>query len=178
MARKIWQSSAWRKKREEFIRGKSCQSCGSTENLAIHHKKDSKQLFFEENQIRKKILRELIEELIEKGKVKIKPRLVGYIAECPHCQHKNQIRTIRWIQCEECGKGFTPTPNRRNPIFSTNDDQFPVGIKFKCPSCNEENRIIVTTITNPDVRGTKIEGLFILQCRNCKKNIPIIFRTI
>jgi len=173
MARKIWQSSQWRKKREEFIRGKSCQSCRSAEKLAVHHKKDSKNLFFEENQIRKKIIRKLTEELVEKGKVKIKPRLVGYTSECPYCQHKKQIRTIQWVVCEGCGRGYTPTPNRREPIFSTNEDKIPVGIKYNCPFCNQEDTIITTRILNPNVRGTKIEDIFILKCRHCKKALKL-----
>lgn len=161
------------KKREEFIQGKSCQSCGSTENLAVHHKKDSKQLIFEENQNRKKIIRQLIEELVEKGKVKIKPRLVGYISKCPYCQRKKQIRTIKWVVCDRCGRGYTPTPNRREPIFSSNEDQFPVGIKYNCPFCNQEDTIITTTISNPNVRGTKIEGTFIITCIHCKKEFQL-----
>lgn len=38
MARKLWQSPEWRKKRQELIEGKSCVWCGSTEELVIHHK--------------------------------------------------------------------------------------------------------------------------------------------
>jgi len=34
---KPWQTAAWRKRRAEFIKDKSCQICGSTEHLAIHH---------------------------------------------------------------------------------------------------------------------------------------------
>jgi len=34
---KPWQLSRWEKRRKEFIKGKSCEWCGSRETLAIHH---------------------------------------------------------------------------------------------------------------------------------------------
>ena len=32
-----WQSKEWKSKAAEFIKGKSCEWCGSTENLVPHH---------------------------------------------------------------------------------------------------------------------------------------------
>ncbi len=37
--RKPWQTTAWRMRRADFIKGKSCEWCGSDENLAISHNK-------------------------------------------------------------------------------------------------------------------------------------------
>jgi len=34
---KIYDTPAWRKRRAEFIKGKSCERCGSKEYLSIHH---------------------------------------------------------------------------------------------------------------------------------------------
>ena len=34
---KPWTTPQWKKKRLEFIQGRTCEWCGSTENLAIHH---------------------------------------------------------------------------------------------------------------------------------------------
>ena len=43
MKRKIWQLASWRKRAIEFKKGKSCEWCGKTKDLSIHHpqKKDS-----------------------------------------------------------------------------------------------------------------------------------------
>ena len=35
---KPWKTDAWKKKREELIRDKCCEWCGSTENLSVAHK--------------------------------------------------------------------------------------------------------------------------------------------
>jgi hypothetical protein len=35
--RKIWSSSEWKKRRDEFIEGKCCEWCGSEDDLVIHH---------------------------------------------------------------------------------------------------------------------------------------------
>jgi len=39
---KPWRTRAWKEKRLEFLEGKTCDWCGSRENLAIHHSKHFK----------------------------------------------------------------------------------------------------------------------------------------
>ena len=34
-----WQTQEWKEKASEFVKGKSCEWCGSTENLVPHHPK-------------------------------------------------------------------------------------------------------------------------------------------
>jgi len=34
---KPWQISGWKKARKEFLKGKSCERCGSEEKLVVHH---------------------------------------------------------------------------------------------------------------------------------------------
>jgi len=41
---KPWQLSRWEKRRKEFIKGKSCEWCGSRETLAIHHPQERNSL--------------------------------------------------------------------------------------------------------------------------------------
>ena len=38
MTSKPWQLSEWKRKRQELLKDKRCEYCGSTENLVIHHK--------------------------------------------------------------------------------------------------------------------------------------------
>ena len=41
---KPWQLSKWEKRRKEFIKGKTCEWCGSEETLAIHHPQERNSL--------------------------------------------------------------------------------------------------------------------------------------
>jgi len=93
MKSKIWQLSAWRKRRKEFITDKSCSMCGSKENLAIHHPQ------------KKNSLTDLEYESFE-GAIILCKRCHGAYHKgwvlCPICK-KNYAKFF-FKQCSECHK--------------------------------------------------------------------------
>ena len=107
---KPWQSSAWKKKREEFLKGKSCEWCKSEKNLVIHHPKH----FHGLAEYRKSATRIMREYFSNKKNEEERQKLLAeaskdvaqiYSYFCPNCGYRAYARkTIRpEYKCKKCG---------------------------------------------------------------------------
>lgn len=77
---KPWQTAEWKRKREEFLKGKSCSSCGSQINLVIHHLHRMPDIKLHYNSVRSKMIKELVDE----GKLESEIANV-----CPNCGYQS-----------------------------------------------------------------------------------------
>ena len=121
---KPWQTSEWRKKRREFLKDGTCEWCGSTENLAIHHKNH-----FNALKEYKKILTKQMREYFENGKNREeKQELMAKALEkvnltysylCPNCGNSVYARkTISpKYKCKKCGEE-TDEPQKKQTAYS------------------------------------------------------------
>ena len=113
---KPWQTAIWKKKRDEFLKGKSCEWCGSEKNLVIHHA----QHFHGLKEYKKCITRFMQEYFARKDREEEKQRLLGeankdvsqtYEHLCPICGSSAYARkTVSpKYKCKKCG-AETDTP--------------------------------------------------------------------
>ena len=65
---RLYASKEWKAKRAEFIEGKSCEWCGSTEKLAIHHTYTTKIKY---HHLKNKLIKELLFEKMCNGEFKV-----------------------------------------------------------------------------------------------------------
>jgi hypothetical protein len=133
MSKKPWKSVEWRKKREEFLRGKSCVWCGSVEQLVIHHNKT-----FHGFREYKRIGKNLLAKHFKNGKNKRELRQLlsqtekqvtrKFCNACPQCGYSLQERKIKKpkYRCYRCIitldnpiKKETPSSKKRfDTVFS------------------------------------------------------------
>lgn len=97
---KPWQTAAWKKARDEFLKNKVCEKCGSDENLVVHHlhKLPSYDEHF------RAVASSLIREGI--GSKEIQPEFKN---ACPQCEYRSiyQRKTVKPIfKCIRCGHQF------------------------------------------------------------------------
>ena len=116
---KPWQKSEWKKRREEFIKGKKCIWCGSKERLAIHHTKR----FYQKIE-RKKIIKKFLHQYFnnkknkhEKKELMVEARtqlLNKYTKICPECGFKVYYRKTKFpkYRCVKC-RTETNNPKRK-----------------------------------------------------------------
>jgi ribosomal protein S27AE len=91
MGKKPWHSSEWRRNRAKLIEGKSCEWCGRSKTLVVHHK----ETFYADKEEYNKSVHDFIrvhfeneknkeerEELIQEAKKTATPR---YHEACPNC---------------------------------------------------------------------------------------------
>ena len=107
--RKPWQTPEWKKKRSELLEGKSCEWCGSTVNLAVHHKKTFHAKWeyrrisytFLNNYFRDSKNEGEKQELLEKAKEGVVPK---YYDVCPSCGYSIQARKkkVPKYKCYKC----------------------------------------------------------------------------
>ena len=83
MAVKVWKTKEWKEQRASLIEGKSCEWCGSTEALSIHHTHETNRRY---KQIERRVIRELIKEKVDSGEV-ITPKgdPTHLLFRCPEC---------------------------------------------------------------------------------------------
>ena len=112
---KPWHTKEWREKRREFLEGKKCEWCGSTEHLVIDHLKNSypdiefKRIgwqYFMEYFAKRRNQREFLSLLAETVKGVV--LCIRYV--CPKCR-SNRIfpekeRKVTIYKCSECGHEF------------------------------------------------------------------------
>lgn len=112
---KPWKTSAWKKKREEFIKDKECEWCGSKKELSIHHKKHSLPYDLHYKQVSDMMLRKLIKERVYKPIRR---------EACPGCDSFS-IYTRRTIapkyRCINCGNTFEQPSKRETPWITKED---------------------------------------------------------
>ena len=77
-AKKPWQTPEWKEKRNKLIEGKSCEWCGSKENLCVHHKEPKIPYLL----LYKVIENQLLTRLVEQGTYKFVLKNA-----CPKCHH-------------------------------------------------------------------------------------------
>jgi hypothetical protein len=111
-----YNSPDWRKKRADLIEGKSCEWCGSTDKLALHHTHETRD---ERRGIERKIIYELIKEKFSTGELQPKVLPLKYSMICPKCSSKiikhtkgtgsrivppfrGDINCFHRYQCEKC----------------------------------------------------------------------------
>jgi hypothetical protein len=108
---KPWQTVAWKNKRVEYIKGKSCEWCGSKQTLSISHKHHFNKKA-EYRKIGKKFVEEYFKnrknekekkELMKKAEKTTKPK---YLKACPKCKSSSvyERTTIApKFRCKSCG---------------------------------------------------------------------------
>lgn len=106
---KVWSSPEWRRKRVEFIKGKVCEWCGSTEKLTVHHKKPPPKY----KAFVRYLTRILIDQKVAEGEFKyqIERRRV-----CPRCGRRAFYKrtTMKPLyRCKNCGSQFDKVKNGR-----------------------------------------------------------------
>ena len=122
---KPWETPAWKKKRVEFLIGKSCEWCGSTEApLTINHKEN-----FYSNFERAKIAYQFMSEYfrenahqVEKEEIKksvMKKIPIIYTLICPDCGGRLQSRKKMKpeYRCSDCCKDVDKPAQRINKNF-------------------------------------------------------------
>lgn len=119
---KPWGTPQWKKKRLEFLQGRTCEWCSSTENLAIHHN----QHFYGLREYKKLVTRAIREHFAEGKNQDEKLGLlseanqkvqVKYLYLCPKCGFQVYARkTITpKYKCRTC-RALTDSPVRKlNP---------------------------------------------------------------
>ena len=127
---KVWQLSKWRERREEFIKGKSCEWCDSEKNLAVHHPQKKNSLTDQEY------------ESFDGAMILCKKCHFafhrGYYL-CPVCE-KNYAR-VRYRQCSKCHKKeqggkkrFFGEVDKLEYEFSTETDTYETRLEY-CGNC-------------------------------------------
>jgi hypothetical protein len=119
---KPWGTQQWKKRRLEFLDGRTCDWCGSTENLAIHHNqhfeglKEYKKLvtkvigqYFAANKNQDEELR-----LLAEANQKVQPK---YLHICPKCELQVYARkTISpKYKCKYCSTETDRPTRKLNP---------------------------------------------------------------
>lgn len=99
---KVWSSPEWRKKRAEFIKGKACEWCGSTEKLTVHHTKPPPKY----DALVRHVTKDVLDHRVKEGEFKyqIECRKV-----CPKCGKRQFYKrtTMRPVyRCNNCGSTF------------------------------------------------------------------------
>lgn len=102
---KPWQTKEWKEKREQFIEGKVCEQCGSTEALVIHHTNS----IMPYNQHFIIVSNTLLAEKIQEGEYKTE---TVQILTCPKCNthrssdlRKRKAKKPKY-RCSNCGYEF------------------------------------------------------------------------
>jgi ribosomal protein L37AE/L43A len=99
-SKKPWQTVAWKKARDEFLKHKVCEKCGSDENLSVHHL----QKFPSFDEHFRIVASSLIREAIELKE--IQPEFKN---ACPQCKFRS-IRRRKTVKpnfkCMRCGNQF------------------------------------------------------------------------
>ncbi len=108
--RKPWQTKEWIQKRKEYLKGKNCEWCGSTENLSISHKemdnrRDIKYQVigeFTRNYLHDEKNKDEINELKDKAREGVR---LEYMDACPTCKkscysRKTVTPKFRCLRCE------------------------------------------------------------------------------
>jgi ribosomal protein L37AE/L43A len=109
---KPWETPQWKKKRLEFIQGKTCEWCGSAENLAIHHVEH-----FNGLQEYKKLVTRTISQHFAAGKNKDeKLDLLAEVNQKVQVRHNNL--------CPKCGY----------QVYARKT----ISPKYKCKKCSTE----------------------------------------
>lgn len=108
--RRPWQTPAWKKRRAEFLKGKSCEWCGSEKELVIHHPRHFNGL----NEYKKTVNRFMKEYFSNKENESERQRILAEAKKdipetfsffCPDCGHKLQDKKTKVClgKCEKCG---------------------------------------------------------------------------
>jgi hypothetical protein len=145
---KPWQTTLWRKKRTEFIKGKKCAWCGSTEILVIDHN-------------------ETFKPLAEYNKVAW-GFFANYFSENKHQEELEELKiqasanvTIRYFEaCPQCGYSVKPRKTM-TPTYKC----------YKCLSEFEEPTQKIHRSTISYINRT----LFLLFQKNHKEEISVIY---
>jgi hypothetical protein len=90
---KPWATPQWKKKRLEFLQEKTCQWCGSNENLAIHHKHHFRAL----NEYKKLVTKTIRKHFADGKNQDEKQRLMAQA----QMRHKNKAKFL--YLCPKCG---------------------------------------------------------------------------
>ena len=116
---KPWATTQWKKKRLEFIKGRTCEWCGSTQNLAIHHNHHFNGL----NEYKKLVTRTIREHFAdgknqdEKQGLSIETNQkvpMKYLYLCPKCGFRVYARKTLHpkYKCRTC-RALTDSPARK-----------------------------------------------------------------
>ena len=100
MASKIYQTKIWKEKRAQWIQGKVCEMCGSTEKLQIHHLHINRGI---RKSLEKKVIRELIKHKMKN--LEIPPTIKQirfYLCECGNSSQKIRLPNQKTITCLKC----------------------------------------------------------------------------
>jgi hypothetical protein len=96
---KPWLKTSWKNQRQEFLIGKKCIQCGTTENLVVHHHHKQRE---QRKIIQNKVVRQLIKEKIDKGEIQA-PIKYRKRVSCPNCQVVSEFAENRKsCTCEQC----------------------------------------------------------------------------
>jgi hypothetical protein len=116
---KPWGTPQWKKKRLEFLQGKTCEWCGSIENLAIHHNHH----FYGLNEY-KKLVTKVIKQHFATGKNQDEKQgllvethrkvQLKYLYLCPKCGFQVYARKTLHpkYKCKTC-RALTDSPVRK-----------------------------------------------------------------
>ncbi|UCE96859.1 MAG: hypothetical protein JSV51_04540 [Candidatus Bathyarchaeota archaeon] len=119
---KPWQTTEWKKRRKEFLKGKTCALCDSNENLAIHHTKH-----FDSLKEYRKTVTQFMHSYFANGKNESEKRQLyikagrnskpRYYYSCPNCGYRVYARKtiVPKYKCSKCGS-VTDSPIKKKKI--------------------------------------------------------------
>ena len=170
--RKPWQTKEWRERRAEFIKGKCCEWCGSTEYLTIDHLKNVYQNF-EYGKVAFQYFiqyfqnEEHVDELKHLKKRAIKTTTLYYCNACPKCGYSLSVRKKLKpkYRCYRCNMTFSQ-PKKKLKISTINFLRRRVFQFFKEKHKEEIDAIAIPKIQQLNEDYFAFKDVLIL-CRRC-----------
>lgn len=105
--RKVWDSPEWKEKRLSFLEDKTCEWCGTTKDLQIHHRKSALAESRERANLRGKIITQILQREVINGGV------------FPGAHTRLLLKSRYGIICRKCGKYYVGKTATRCPHCDT-----------------------------------------------------------
>lgn len=99
---RLWETREWKQRREEFLKGKTCQWCGTDEKLVMHNQQPPPSY----SSLLRKISSDFLEEKVREGEFTTQKVVRRSCPECYSTSIRQRIAKQPPYKCQKCRAEF------------------------------------------------------------------------